>query len=543
MKSWFKIIWLIFKREIVPASDGVGLKQLLREFHEMISALLKRRRRNSALPMGILFICKSIVYRMLIFYLPILGITFLLILVSYSGLCLVGAGQGLERRFEEFKTSPFTALFGKAGFYLSEKGDDSYFNLYRWMNISVKEVFPSSEFPDGKLFSSVKPFSKVYGLTVRNKDGAYLPDHPGMALHLQGEYADEPFIMKIKEIIIKGDFPDETEQGIIVSVEGMKRFGYKENYPDFLWIKLSELKDIGKKDIECIPLRVCVVEKLPCQFLYVLSINQYRLLNTEYYHLNISGFDIIFANDWSQSESEEIKKILPVRKISGPFTTEGKKYISVNLSEEISRIDILKKLEEKKLLNKNMNLKMGLPHYDLPKNYNAAIFHLNFQVMSNITKEYIYAIQNYMDSKGIAVEGELVELLSEMIHTQNNLKNLQGLFDKGLFGIGLVLFLFFAVIIHNRIHRIGTIRMLGVSDRVFVEVYFLVGLSLVAFAFIAASVLICIYRPADLETVSLNLSVLKLFVEMLCIAELGFVIPVLLFLGLFRPSEMIAYRS
>ncbi len=70
MKKWFKILWLICRREIFPARDGTGWKQS--------------------------------VYQLLVFYLPILGIALLLILVSYSGLCLIGLEQRVKQDLEEF---------------------------------------------------------------------------------------------------------------------------------------------------------------------------------------------------------------------------------------------------------------------------------------------------------------------------------------------------------------------------------------------------------------------------------------------------------
>jgi len=520
MRKHIEILWLIFKREILPSSDGTGFKQW-------------------------------VTYRLPFFYSPILGIIFLLTLVSYAGLCLIGAEQNLERRLESFRSSSFSALFGKGYFYIPEKsedGGDNFSNLCRWMEITVDEI-PNlshrSKLPEEKkVFSNVKPFSWIY-LNIRIDNGntqEHLLFQRGMGLPLYGEYADEPLIMEIKDKdgIVKGNFPDRSEEGIIVSVEGMKRFGWqrKEEYPDFLWVKLSSNRSL--KEDKDIPLRLCVVKKLPYQFSYILSMKQLNLLKTKYYYDEIRQFELGLINGYSQIILNEAKKSLPlISDISKPYLKGTTDTVRIKLKEPVKRIDILEKI-----LNKDTELFMGSYTYDLKK-FKGAIFHLNFEVKENFiwNKEHIYAIQNFMDINRVTVEGELVELLSEMMNTQKNLKKLQYLFRNIPPVIGIILLLFFTVVLHSRMNRLGIKRILGTPDSILVLVYFFMGLFLITVNFFASLFLInYVYNPIGLEVI-INSSVFNLFFKIFLYTELGFLIPVLYFLLSFQPSEMIAYKS
>ncbi|MCP4157882.1 MAG: hypothetical protein GY757_59785 [bacterium] len=248
MKKWYKVLWIIFHREIFPARDGSGWKHFF--------------------------------YQLLVFDLPILGIALLLVLVSYSGLCLIGAEQGLERRIEEFKTSPFTALFAKGYFFAPRQGEEeqgNYADLNRWMNVSITEIFTLSQVPESvnhhKLFSNVKPFSWIH-LDIATQNGEHLPFQQGMGLPVQGEHADQPLIEEIRKRLYDEYQTDGVLEGIIVSAEGMKRFGWysREQYPNFLWVRLSG--NDPKNQEKYIPFNLRVVDKLPYQFHYIIPIEQ-----------------------------------------------------------------------------------------------------------------------------------------------------------------------------------------------------------------------------------------------------------------------------
>ena len=75
MKKWFAAIWLICKRELFPAQDGAGRKHFL--------------------------------YQQAVFNLPMIGIGLLLLLVAYSGLCLVGFEQSVQQDMKEVTSSPY----------------------------------------------------------------------------------------------------------------------------------------------------------------------------------------------------------------------------------------------------------------------------------------------------------------------------------------------------------------------------------------------------------------------------------------------------
>ncbi len=520
MMNWLKAFRIIIQREIYPARDGSRWKYFF--------------------------------YQLFVFDLPIMGIALLLVLVSYSGLCLIGAEQGLERRMEEFKASPFTALFAKGYFYLPSKGEkeqDNYFNLRRWINVNIAETFSSSQVPEilGKhrLFGSVKPFSWIY-LDIRMKNGEHLPFQQGMGLPIQGEHADQPLIQEIENRLYKDYQNEKGLGGIIVSVEGMKRFGWHrmDNYPDLLWIRLSG--NDPQKQEKYIPIHLSVVDKLPYQFHYILPIDQLYRLKNRYYYDPTKQFDITFLNKESFPEPEQIKKVLPTETQISTLLKGGKETFRILLPKPLPRIDILKNFADKNILGKHTVLFMGT--FDTGyyvKSYKGAIFHLNFQLPGGFTwnKEHIYTIQNFMDRNGVKVEGEVVELLSEILNTQENLRNLQGLFKKGLLVILMILLFFFAVVLHTRMHRIGIKRMLGYPDWVITGSYVFVGVFLVIITFgIAIFILHYMYSPIKAD-ISLNLSLITLFFEVLTITEIGFLVPVLYYLHSLQPAEMMTFRS
>ncbi len=522
MKKWIEVLWLIFKREIFPASDGTGWKQI-------------------------------IFYQFPVFYLPVVGIALLLILVSYSGLCLVGVEQGLSQRLSLFKTSPFTALFAKGYFYLPEKGNDrqdNYANLASWMDIPIQDVLTSEQIPalvgESTLFSSVKPFSWIY-LDIERRDGEHLAFQQGMGLPLSGDHVDTPLVDEIQTRLYQGYVPEIALQGIIVSAEGMKRFGWyrREDYPEFLWVRLSS--NDPQNTEQYIPFRLSVVDKLPYQFHYLLPMEEVVRLENRYYYDSVDLFDVQFFQSNSETTLKEIEKILPAGTRISAFLKGGKETLRILLSEESSRINILESFAKAGLLTKEMKFFFG--NFDTAfyvEGYKGAIFHLNFELPNKFTwsKELIYTIQNFMDRKGITVEGEVIELLSEMLATQENLKNLQTFFGIGLWLILLILIFFFAVVLHTRMHRIGTTRMFGYPDLVIASAYSLVGFGLVIVTFIIASILlIYIYQPIDMSISLYDLTVINLFFKILCITEIGFLAPVIYYLHSFQPAEMMTFRS
>lgn len=518
MKNSVQILWLILKREILPAGEGKGLLQY-------------------------------IFYRIPMFYLPIIGIGLLLVIVSYTGLCLVGAEQNVENQINGFKTNPFTALYGKnpGSFYIKacERQDKNFYNLTCWQNVFSHEVKGLSDFPSQTpLFSRIKPISWV-DLKVEMKNKNHLPYQRGLGLTIYGEYADQPFIQKIKADIIKGN-KDEIEEGIVVSLKGLDAFGWRhyDEYPDFLLVKLhnDEIEDNEKY----IPLRVFVVEQLPYQFLYLLSMNQLQLLETKYYERKIEGFEVIFLNGGGvQSKLIEIQKAMPVKSEILTTLIDGKEGARIMLDKPFSRIDIMNRLYKAKLYDRNVKLLMGDNNERLPVSYQGAIFHLNFQLPTNITwaKKHIYAIQNFMEKKGITIEGELIEILSEMMDIQNNFRSLKKLFFGLLLCMFFILLLFCGVVLHTRIYRIGIKLMIGTLDWVIVTTYFFLSIFLITFSFAFAVGIAKVFIPMDLSLSLWSSSVIKLYGLLLLITIISFTAPIKFFLHFYQPTEMISYRA
>ncbi len=525
MNKTFNTLWLLLKREIVPSGDNTeinGYGQRLKQW---------------------------LTYHIPFFYSPIIGIVLLLALVSYAGLCIIGSEQEVKNRFEHFRTSSFTALFGKGLFFIQDRKNidyDRFIFINRWMELTVQDIPDLMNISDisgeKKIFSSVKPFSWIH-LTIKMK-GSHVGREfqKGMGLPLYGNYADEALIDEIKKSgeIIKGVFSDRSEEGIIVSVDGMKRYDYykKEEYPDFLWVKLSSNRKVNEDKF--IPLRLCVVKKLPYQFHYIISMRQLNLLKNKYYYKETNRFELGFNGSDHNSILDQITEQLPVSDISNLYKKGTVDTVSVNLKNKVKLIEILKIA-----INHNARVFLNTERHTSEKKFKGAIFHLNFEIKENFiwNKEQIYTIQNFMDMKDVKVEGELIELLSEMMNTQENLQKLQFLFIIIPVIMSFILLLFFIVVLHSRMHRIGILRVFGTSDYMIMTAFCLGGLFLMSTTYpVSLFVLNYIYSPMELQ-VSVDRQVFKLFLGMFICTEFGLLMPVLYFLRTFQPSEMVSYSS
>lgn len=516
-KSCILTLKLLLKSELFPAGDGKGIIQYL-------------------------------VYRIPMFYLPVWGIGFLLIIISYIGLCLISAEQNIADKIEGIKNNPFTSFFGTypSAFYIEECDSINYYNLTCWQKVQTDEIRGFSELDNvGKIFSSVKPVSPV-AIKVKTKENMSLPFQKGLGLPLSGVLIDNLLIDKIKAEVVYGNV-DKIEESIIVSTKGLEIFGwhYFENakYPDFLSIKIHD-RD-GYYNNEYIPLPVIVVNNLPYNVLYIISDKQFQLFQSGYYDEEIEGFDLRKIVSTFALNANDFKNIFPDLSEIYPTIIDKNEGVRIILNKPNKRSKIINKLFEKNIYNNQTNLFLGDYVLNTLPVYKAAIFHLNFNALPETTweKNQVFAIQEFMESKGVHVVGEFVEILSSIFEIQNNLGSLK----KGFLGLlictFLTLMIFCTVIFHNKMHKIGIHLMLGIDELIISLAYFILSILLISFSFLSSLILAYFFVPMGFTLVFASVAVLKLFSSLLLITVVSFLFPITYFLYMYEPSEIIAYKS
>jgi hypothetical protein len=521
MRTWISILIMVLGRDIVPAGDGTGWRQW-----------------------------KS--SRFLVSLLPVMGVFLLLFVISFIGLCIAAADQQLESRLTELRASPYMALFGETFLY-SEEWDrenpiDTH-NLGKWENITIDNIFPPGEIPldikETPLFSGIFPYSWIY-LDIKRKDGEHLAFQKGMVLPFVGDNVDEGLIAEIKNKLEKGNLPDGTGEGVILSRKGLVDFGWKkeDEYPPFLWVSIS--RHSSEKEEE-IPLRVLgLAARLPYQVSYVISMKQLKLLNGNYYYDKVPDFHLGFLDGYSHEKLRDIKKKLPRDcKIDEPFRKGAVDAVSIALGETWSRLEIIKKFRVPRY--DKIKLWMGSPRSSTTygENYKGAVFHLNPLLFDHFwgRQDFLSKVQEFMERNNVDVRGELIQALQESLNDQKNLGKLRKLFQWGLLAIGLILLVLFSMVLHTRKHLIGTLRMFGIPEIQFILIYLVEGFCFVIIAFAFAVVTLILFTPFGLQISPWSMTSIGLLAKIFIFAELGFILPAIYFLKALQPAEMVSYRT
>ena len=538
MKRKIAMLILMVKREMFPASDDS--KSGFRKFE-----------------------------RWCLFNAPIIGIWLLLVLITLCGLLFLEFRQRVKHELNEFETSPINGLFAtvRVGIIVKkpgEKQDIGNFDLQKWVELTIDDIpfkhLPASLRRKGlKTFDSIKPFSQIYldiednnheELLYREVMGLLLPNDP-MLRNVQNDewrekLIDMPLLQKVQEQLLAGYSSEKAFDGILASVEGMKKLGWPPDqaYPNTLMVKFST--DSEKNQKKAIPLRLAVVKKLPYVH-YMVSMHQLRHLQHGYYYQKMANVDIAFEHEPRPEECKTIgKDLLPVSETTiSPIIVGGKPTIRIELPEPLSPVEIFERFSSKKYYFSEMSFRIATNHDQQGGQFNennyvdvytGAIFHLNFKLPYHFLwhSESLDTIQQYFSEHQIEVVGEFVELYAEMLKSQQNLKEIQYIFTVAIILIVFILPLIFWVVIQTRMFRIGVKRMIGYPDNVIIAAYAILGFILVASAFII---------PVMPMAFSLNWGGVGLLgIGMLILTEIGILLPVCYYLYLFQPAEMLSFQ-
>ncbi|MEN8220110.1 MAG: ABC transporter permease [Pseudomonadota bacterium] len=369
-----------------------------------------------------------------------------------------------------------------------------------------------------------------------------------MALAFEGEDSDTALLREIeKHTKTHWQIPqDNSIEGIIISERALRELGWTpQNKPHFLWVHLTS--ETQKKYRQDVPLKIlAVVEKLPYQRPYVMSLGQYARLKTRIYHKPIKGgFDIGYPDKLKDYEKEKqlIEKKLPPRStVYGPNKSGEMTILRITLKQPISWLDVITKFvvptPQKRLITVPITDRMWDAIH-----YKGGIFHLNQKVLENQTlaKKLPRTLQEFMEEKNVRVRGELIQALQEAFQDQGNLAKMRNLFKAGTILLLGILLVFFSIVLHTRLNRIGILRMLGVPKIAFVITYILSALFFVALAFILASTLLFFIMPTEITSYLYSVDTIILLASISSFAILGMLLPTLYFLRQLPPSEMLSY--
>lgn len=516
MKHGLIILW----RDIYPASGATSLRQ---RFSDLGISLL-----------------------------PSIGILCVLMVVAFIGLFMLSAQQNLETRLAEIKTSPYMAMFGEGFLYIEDrasshdtKTDLSYWQRLRIGNIPDLSRHTEQHLIDNSVFEDLFPFGWAY-LDIQRRDKERLSSIWGMVLPFSDEdIADHSLLEEIQKHLVGKNvsLPDEEAPCIILSERFLKRLGYShiKEKPEDLWVSLSQEHD-------WIPLKILVAKRLPYQFSYVLSLEQSRRFETGYYYRKLDNFQIC-GPEWKENRLKQFKTLLysnlPVDTIDEPFPRGSKEVLQIWLKNELE----LKEIMEHTPLKSFQGLYLDLPSRmdeERGEDFSGAIFHLNpvLHEITDLGEELFFIIQEFMKTKGIDVRGELLYALLENQRDKVHLSRLKGIYWWCLFSTGILITIFFSLVLHTRMHRIGTLRMLGVKDGEIIGVNVVEGLVFVVVSFALAVILFAILKymmEFDLKLVSSG--TFLILVSMMIVAEIGIVLPSLFFLRKLQPAEMVTYRN
>jgi len=548
---------------------------------------------------------------------------------------MVTARLDLEYRIKEIKNSAYMALFGNGILYDvidSEEDIKEENKLQYWRNLKSKDVGTFANeihniFED-KVFNEIYPFHWAHLYFQDNNGAIQGKPRKGIALSFEGRNKDEKLIGEIKAHINSTTFPSPEDECIILSYNVLEQLGYTPSD-----IEKKKLLVRSKSQKELMKLKVIPVERLPRQVKFILSRSFWRVLDkSNYYYEKLKGCQIViepivsnFDNSKTPRKRQEVteKEILIFKyKLAEALSFDKKslnKYIEgprgtvaptifVNFPTEMARKDVIEIKNEidNSLINqlKSINVTWHLDPNNILNNikksediYNGAIFYVNdtFMEPATLDEKALFSLQEFMINKSMKVSGDLCAALVENQRDRMHLEKTSRMFWLGVIVTIFIFFIFFYIVLHIRIQRIGVIRMLGVSDfsilcNYFFEgivffgamgllsflthflgwqfiVYLIIGIlaSLIAIklkidifsdkqwllrCFIFLILFISIFTllhftilPISPRFDILHFEVLKVMVIICFFAQLGFLIPTFLFLKLLLPAEMMLYRG
>jgi hypothetical protein len=517
----FKIILLLLKRDLIPANDGSVKK-------------------------------RGYIHLITFYLLPPLGMFMILMLIAYSGIWISTQEQMIQKNWEETRDSPYMALFAK-GFLF--KKNSTHINASkdydpgRWKDLTLMEVLGHDhdvniEAGKKKVFSKIYPFTVTY-LNIRKKDGNHLNAREGIAIEFaDSEYKNAALIEEIKQKS-ENHWPwkkDENASGIIISKSGLEYLGWDwsdDNLPETLWVRTN------KNETEEIPLKTTIVEHLP-YYDYIIPMKEWRLLESRYHYQKFNKFTIQFTNGFQNDYLDQISGMLPPSsRLSPPYTKGEAIAIRIKLPKGVmwSRLTIIKTFYNRK----DWKIKTGIMQSNIDTEaYGGAMLYINTKILTPflLSLNILDKIKRTLEHQdSLHVRGELIQTLQKSWQNQQRHKMVASFLEKGYIAIALILLIFFSLVLHTKLFRIGTLRSLGNQNYLFILLYFFEGLIFDLFAFLVALFLFWVCSPEFSQFQVFSLETLTIFKWMILSSTVGLVLPVSWFLIKLQPAEMANYRA
>ena len=487
--------------------------------------------------------------------LPTCGLLFLLTIIAFIGLFILSAKKELDTQIYQVQNSPYMALFAEGFIYMPQHNNssssDNKKELSFWQNLKLKHIREyAHNVPKAYLNHTIFEKNKIFPfdwakLFIKRKDGETLAYQKGMVLPFSGVQKDGALLNEIKKNLIHPfhQLPTPSEPYIILSEKALKKFRFNLDHitSDYLYITQND-------DNPFIPFKILVARYLPYQFQYILSMEQWRRLDHRYYQKKIKEITI-YATDLDNEQTQKtihnlLQQHFPIQTIGDPFISGDNEALNVTLKTPLQRTEIIQKSIHSDL--KDITVDLGSRHENEPGvSFSGAIFHINPVLHENniFSEEFLYTLQEFMAKEQVKVRGELLQALQEIRKSQQYLTQLQQFFQIFKLLMICVIMIFFAMVLHTKMHRIGTLRMLGVSDMKILAIYATEAILFVCFSLLLG---LCIYISFQtLQNNQVNIltwDLIDVMRDMVIAAEIGLVAPSLFFLKKFVPAEMVVFR-
>lgn len=510
MKRTGFITAILIERDLLPAPTGRGLRQWIS--YRLLSALL-----------------------------PTIGMYLFLLLVALGGLGITTQHHQLQTELEALRASPYNAIFAEGQFFRERervRPEDRGHQLSSWKELSPDDLSGQARV-DGEetpLFRAIYPLAWAH-LELTLADGEDYPDQRGLALESQGSEADTSLLRELAKAQPKQDKTlEEQPMGMIISTKALKKYGY-DKPPAKLRVKTRNAE-------QSIELAVRVAERLPYQIDYVLSMEQWRRLKTGYYDATISDFTLRLP----AAQQEHLGGRQPLQSqvtYLRPYE-EGDMVVRAGLLDTpMTRADILSAFQNWPVLRRGLDL--GQHEEGKQPLLNGAVMHLNYSLLDREhikprAEQIVLGLREALSERQVKVHGGLLESVLQGLASQYGYQRNQKVFKTAFTALIILLFLFFAVVLHTRMHRIGVMRMLGVADKILIQACALEALLLWLAAFILAWLGFAVVQPLEL-TPTISPFPWAMFMKSFLSIEMSLLLPMILILRQLTPQEMISYRT
>lgn len=497
-------------------------------------------------------------YRKLPFYLfPQLGSLFILLLIALGGLWIVSEKHVLLDQVAEVANSPYMAIFFDGYMYGSEGGtrlgsDDPHDPAY-WRNMNLSTLLPESTgepLGDESVFESVSVYSdgQLSFLDSKNRQISGIQGKGLVLDFVNPERRNERLLDGLREIA-GGSWrwtDHRNVNGIIMSAQLMETLGYTKPWPRTLKLQYDHW---GQNDpMAYVFFPVVVLDELPYRK-FIVPRRIYNRLESGFYMQTVESVRILFSAD----EETSTQALARLDKAFPHGTVEGMQRYSNRYCTWLSfpglakgRMDILADF-----VSQHQNI--GQVYFDGDgepeelSRYNGAMLYLNRKLVQtdSVQSRLIPSLRGFINKLvDQEVHSEILEVLSTVLSNQTMLLRLSNQFNRTTFALAVILTLYNAVVLHSRVHRIGVLREQGASAKLFVKIFLIQSLFVTLVAFGLALLI------HGLSSQGLSMSqligspqVYGLLGRLSLAATVGYVVPVIVYINLMEPAEMVSYRT